>query len=307
MVGAGADKVSGGNAGTAVGLAVGLAAGMPVGMTVGLAVGMTTVGGVVSDTGGSAVVLGARKTGGAIVGRLLADGWRVTAVARSAQTLRAVRDRGARTVRADAGDPDELRRVLDGARAEQGGLDLVVNAVAARVPPGQFGGGPIADADLATFRAWGVAVAEQAFVFLHAGADALRPDGGTLIQLTGGSSLRAQPGRGAWAAGAFATRALVHAAANELRADGIHVALVIIDGAIGGTHGVIGGTHGVIGGTHGVIGGAHDAIGARTDGESDLAVELGEIASTVTFLAAPGTLRRVHEVQLSRAGSVWIP
>ena len=40
------------------------------------------------------------------------------------------------------------------------------------------------------------------------------------------------PGRGLWAAGAFATRALVQAAAQELRAAGIHVALLAVDATI---------------------------------------------------------------------------
>src|SRR4051812_1475404 len=158
----------------------------------------------------SAVVLGARRTGGAVVDRLLADGWRVTAVARSPETLHAIEARGARAVGADATDPDALRAVLDTVRAGQDGLDLVVNALAGRIPPNTpFGGGPVADTDLATFRAWGVDVAEQAFTVLNAGAAALRAaGGGTLIQLTGGSSLRVTAGRGPWAAGAFATRAL---------------------------------------------------------------------------------------------------
>ncbi|MGC9665081.1 SDR family oxidoreductase [Planosporangium sp. 12N6] len=227
-----------------------------------------------SDAARSAVVLGARNTGGAITDRLLADGWRVTAVARSEETVRAVRDRGARAVRADAADPDELHEVLADARAEQGGLDLVVNATAPRIPPGPFGGGPVADADLAAFRAWAVPVAEQTFTFLHTGTAALRPGGGTLVQLTGGSSLRARAGSGLWAAGAFATRALVHAAANELREDGIHVALVVIDGTIG----------------------QHDGTGPG----AGLRTELDEIAAAVAFLAAPGQVRRTHEIHLSR-------
>jgi NAD(P)-dependent dehydrogenase (short-subunit alcohol dehydrogenase family) len=220
----------------------------------------------------SAVVLGARRTGGAVVDRLLADGWRVTAVARSPETLQAVRDRGARAVGADASDPAELCALLDAAGTAQGGLDLVVNALAGRIPDGPFGGGPVADADLATFRSWGVAVAEQAFTFLHAGAVALRATGGgTLIQLTGGSSLRAAPGRGPWAAGAFATRALVHAAANELAPEGIHVALLVVDGTV----------------------------------QSN--VERTEIAAAVAHLAAPGELRRAHELHLARAGTPWQP
>ena len=60
----------------------------------------------------------------------------------------------------------------------------------------------------------------------------MRAEARTLIQVTGGSARRAMPGRGLWAAGAAATRALVHAAAQELRADGIHVALLIVDATI---------------------------------------------------------------------------
>ena len=70
-------------------------------------------------------------------------------------------------------------------------------------------------------------------MFLSAGAVALRAgDGGALIQVTGGSARRAMPGKGLWAAGAFAARALVQAAAQELRQEGIHVALLSVDATI---------------------------------------------------------------------------
>ena len=125
---------------------------------------------------------------------------------------------------------------MERARAELDGLDVIVNAVsAARRPPGggPFGGGPIAEADLDGYRGWGGAVGEQAFVFLNAGARALRATGGgTLIQVTGGSARRAMPGRGIWASGTAALRALTHAAAQELREEGIHVALLIVDATI---------------------------------------------------------------------------
>ena len=70
-------------------------------------------------------------------------------------------------------------------------------------------------------------------MFLSTGARALRrTGGGALVQITGGSSRRAIPGKGLWAAGAFATRALVQAAAQELRGEGIHVALLAVDATI---------------------------------------------------------------------------
>lgn len=230
------------------------------------------------NTGRSAVVLGARRTGGAIIDRLVGDGWRVTAVARSDETVRAARARCARAVRADATDPVALNAVLADATAAYGGLDLIVNAAAGPAPPGPFGGGPIADADLATFRRWAVPVAERTFVFLNAGAAALRrTGGGTLIQLTGGSGVRARAGRGAWAAGAFATRALTQAAADELRDAGIHVALLIVDGALA----------------------APDNPAALGQGDAP-GGELSEIAAAVAFLATPGEVRRVHELRLTR-------
>src|SRR6201991_3187792 len=181
------------------------------------------------------VVLGARNLGGAIVDHFLSLGWNAAAIAQSQDTLEAVAARGALAVKADASDLHSLSVALGTAREQYGSLDAIVNAVSAARPPkaGPFGGGDLADADLDAFRGWTVAVAEQAFVFLSAGAAALKQaGGGALIQVTGGSSRRAIPGRGLWAAGAFATRALVQAAAQELRSEGIHAALLIVDATI---------------------------------------------------------------------------
>jgi 3-oxoacyl-[acyl-carrier protein] reductase len=181
-----------------------------------------------------AVILGARNLGGAILDHLLESGWRGAAVALSDETLSSVRERGALGLSADASDPAELAGALERVREELGPPRLIVNAVSVRRPTtGPFGGGPIAEADVDGFRNWASAVAEQAFVFLSTGIDALRASGGgTLIQITGGSSRRAMPGRGLWSAGAQATRAMTHAAAQEVREQGIHVALLIVDATI---------------------------------------------------------------------------
>lgn len=228
-----------------------------------------------SSSAGSAVILGARTLGGAIVDRLLADCWHVAAVARSAETLAAVRARGALALKSDAADPDDLRAALDAAREAHGGLDLIVNAVNASRPAAgdSFGGGPIEGSSMETFRGWAVAVAEQAFTFLTTGIAALRgAGGGRLIQITGGSSRQAKAGRGHWAAGAFATRALVHAAAQDLLADPVDPILLIVDGTIGGSPG-----------------------------------ELSEIADTVAQLAGPRAHRLSHEIHLPLRGAAWIP
>jgi NAD(P)-dependent dehydrogenase (short-subunit alcohol dehydrogenase family) len=236
----------------------------------------------------TAVVLGARNLGGAIVDEFLARGWRAAAVARSEDTLRAVRDRGALALNADASDADALRAALAEARRELGSVDAVVNAVTAARPPaaGPFGGGALSEADLAAFHGWTVAVAEQAFVFLTTGAAALRETGGgALVQITGGSSRRAMPGRGLWAAGAFATRALVQAAAQELRAEGIHAALLAVDATI-----------------------ESPKTAAFTAGTPpDALADMGEVAKAVAFLVEQGTRALTHELVVTPAGDRWVP
>jgi len=102
------------------------------------------------------VVLGARNLGGAILDRFLADGWEATAIVRSAETAEAVEARGARAIRADVTDPAQLRDALDAA----GPVDCLVNAVSvARFDPQvPWGGGPLVDATIERYRAWGADV-----------------------------------------------------------------------------------------------------------------------------------------------------
>ncbi|MEN3279062.1 MAG: hypothetical protein V7607_202 [Solirubrobacteraceae bacterium] len=184
----------------------------------------------------SLVVLGARHLGGAILDRFLADGWSAAAVARSDDTLAAIAERGAIALKADIQSPESLAEALDRARGELGGLDLVVNAASVSQPrPGEpFGGGPVADASLEQYRRWGAAVGEVAFVFLSEGARALRATGtgGALIQITNSTARRVRPGQGSWSAGHHALRALVLAAAAELREEGIRAYLLSVDAPI---------------------------------------------------------------------------
>jgi NAD(P)-dependent dehydrogenase (short-subunit alcohol dehydrogenase family) len=235
------------------------------------------------------VVLGARNLGGAILDHFHASGWETAAVARSEETLDAVRQRGAYGFAADATDPAALSEVLQRARQELGGLDLVVNAVsAARRTEGEpFGGGPIAGASLQGFRGWAVAVAEQSFVFLSCGIRALRDagGGGTLVQVTGGSSARAFPGRGPWAAGAFASRALVQAAAQEVREEGIHVALLAVNATIE----------------------SPKTAPFTTDTPREALASQESVARTVAFLADQDVRGMTHEIVVTPAGDRWIP
>jgi len=238
----------------------------------------------------AAVVLGARNLGGAILGHLLELGWQGAAVARSADTLERVQAMGALPLGGDAASPSELEGLLAHAREELGGLDLLVNAVSASRPPsggGPFGGGAVAEASLEGFRGWGVAPAEQAFTFLSVGARALRASGsgGTLIQVTGGSARRAMPNRGLWSAGAQATRALVHAAAQELRGEGIHVALLVVDATIE----------------------SPKTAGFTQDAPPDALADQAEIARAVAYLAGQRPRGLSHELTLTPAGDRWTP
>jgi 3-oxoacyl-[acyl-carrier protein] reductase len=234
------------------------------------------------------LVLGARNLGGAILDHFLSQGWSGAAVARSEDTLALVRDRGALAIQADASDPADLERAMAQTRDEHGSLDLIVNAVSAARPPGQgpFGGGPFLDATMEGARGWMVAVAEQAFAFLSTGARALLENGGgTLVQVTGGSSRRAMPGRGLWAAGAFATRALTQAAAAELRGRGVHVALLIVDATI-----------------------ESPKTAERTaDAPRDSLGDMARIAEAVQFLAEQQPRAYTHELMVTPAGETWVP
>jgi short-subunit dehydrogenase len=235
-------------------------------------------------------MLGARNLGGAVVDHLQENGWNCAAIALSEETAASVRERGALGIAADASDPGALEGALARVRDELGAPSLIVNAVSASRPPDDdrgFGGGPVAEATLAGFRGWAAAVAEQAFVFLSTGIRALRESGGggTLIQVTGGSSRRAMPGRGLWSAGAQATRALTHAAAQEVRAEGIHVALLIVDATIE----------------------SPKTADFTRDTPREALAEMKLVAEAVDYLAGQSPRAYTHELVLTPSGDTWVP
>jgi NAD(P)-dependent dehydrogenase (short-subunit alcohol dehydrogenase family) len=236
----------------------------------------------------SALVFGARNLGRAVVELLLASGWSVAAVARSAETLQAITDAGALALSADVSEQASVREAVAQAADAHGGVDLVVNAASAYGGPrtGPFGGGPLATADAGAFDSWAAAPARSAFAFLSGAAGYLvqqeRP--ATLIQVTGGSSRRAMPGRGLWAAGAFGVRAITQAAALELRPQGIHVALLIVDAGI-------------------------EPFSAVERGEraNDSMADPPSLAEAVLFLADQGPRAATHELQVTPLAETWVP
>jgi NAD(P)-dependent dehydrogenase (short-subunit alcohol dehydrogenase family) len=208
-------------------------------------------------------------------------------VARSEQTLADVEAAGALAMRGDVTDPVSVTDALEQTASTYGHVDLVVNAASAYGGrrEGPFGGGPLAEAAPDAFDAWAVAPPRAAFSFLSASSRYLLDQGrgGTIVQVTGGSSRRAIPGRGLWAAGAFGVRALTQAAALELRERGIHVVLLIVDAGI------------------------EPVSGARPGADPATLADPRELAQAVRFLAEQGARGSTHELQVTPLAERWIP
>jgi 3-oxoacyl-[acyl-carrier protein] reductase len=241
----------------------------------------------VTENQRSALVFGARNLGRAIIETLAGAGWKVAGVARTDRTLEGVAGLGALAIRADVTDQASVAVALEQAAAAHGPLDLVVNAASAYggTRSGPFGGGPLAEAGADAFDAWALAPPRAAFTFLSATARALvaqqRP--ATIVQVTGGSSRRAMPGRGLWAAGAFGVRALTHAAALELRDRGIHVALLIVDADI------------------------EPVAGAPEGADTAALADPHQLANAVRFLAEQRPRAATHELQITPLAERWVP
>jgi NAD(P)-dependent dehydrogenase (short-subunit alcohol dehydrogenase family) len=235
------------------------------------------------------LVLGARNLGGAIAEHFAERDWNVAGVARSDETLDNLTARipDALALQADVSEVDQVGDACAAAKAKFGSIDLIVNAVSPGMrSQGQFGGGPLIDATPDDFEHYAVQVVRQSFAFLSAGSKALRDDGGgTLIQITGGSSRRALARKGPWAAGAFGSRALSQAAALELRDLGIHAALLIVDATI-----------------------RSPKTAAWTgDAPEDGLTEQEDVAAAVEYLASQAPTAWTHELTLTPRGDRWTP
>ena len=216
------------------------------------------------------LVFGARGLGRVIAEHLAPQGWDTVGVARSEATVAAFPGRG---VIADLTDVERMRAVV----AEAAPFDLAVNAMS---PKGRFGGGDLTTTDDGAMAPYLEQLLPEVFGFYRTCGAALAEQGsGTLVQVTGGSARRALPGRAPWAAGAAAVRALSQAAANELKPQGVHAALLVCDGGFG---------------TPG-----DDAGGERIDPV--------ELARTVQFLHEQGRSAWTHELVVTPIGDRWTP
>ena len=177
-----------------------------------------------------ALIVGAGSGLSASLARLLAaEGLRVGLAARNADKLKALADETGAAVHAcDASRPSEVEALF--ARLEPflgGSPDVVVYNASGRLR------GSIADLDPDAVASALSVTAYGGFLVTQAAARRMLPHRHGAILLTGASaSVKGFSGSAPFAMGKFALRGLAQSAARELQPKGIHVAHVVVDGAI---------------------------------------------------------------------------
>ena len=221
--------------------------------------------------------------GRVVCSRLARDGWNAAAVARTQETIDALRMEvpDALGIVADATLPAEVERAFAETRERFGPADLVVNAIT-NGPRG----GSIVELKEDAFDSYLRHLLPAIFNVVRVGSRVLVENGGgTLVQMTGGSARRGMPKRGPWAATAFATRALTQSVAAELRERNVHVALLIVDA---------------------IIESEKTAEWLRGD-PPEKSASMEEIAQAVVYLHGQSPRAWTHELQLTPALETWVP
>jgi NAD(P)-dependent dehydrogenase (short-subunit alcohol dehydrogenase family) len=226
------------------------------------------------------LVFGARNLGRVLARDLYAEGWRVAAVARTESTIEQLKDEVPDAVGliGDAAKAEDVERIF----ADVGDVDLVVNAIT--TTPSY--GGPIHEAPPDALDAYVGALLPGIFNVLRVGGRVLAGQKkGTLVQMTGGSARRGNPSRGAWAAAAFATRALVQSQAAELRDQGVHVALLVVDAIIE----------------------SEKTKHMLEDAPPEKSASMEDVARAIKYLHEQSPRAWTHELQLTPALERWVP
>ena len=226
------------------------------------------------------LVFGARNLGRVLATEFAAEGWRVAAVARSEETIRILHQDVPTAVGivADAAQAEDVERVF----RDVDDVDLVVNAITTTP---SFGG-PIHEAPADALDAYVGTLLPAIFNVLRVAGRVLANRGrGTVVQVTGGSARRGNPGRGPWAAAAFATRALVQAQAAELRELNVHAALLIVDAVIE----------------------SEKTAHWLEDEPEERSASMREVAEAIKYLHGQSPRGWTHELQLTPSLERWVP
>jgi NAD(P)-dependent dehydrogenase (short-subunit alcohol dehydrogenase family) len=190
-----------------------------------------------TNTNKSAVVVGvgaARGLGAAIARRFAREGFLVTVLGRSAEKLEAaakeLRELGdVEAVVGDVTDEALVRRIVAAADRPDAPLEVAVFNAGGNWPK------HFLDMDAGFLEDMWRTNALAGFLFAKAAIEAMLPRGrGTLLFTGASASLRGRASFGGFAQAKAALRALAQSAAREFGPKGIHVAHVVVDGAIDG-------------------------------------------------------------------------
>ncbi len=160
--------------------------------------------------------------------RFAREGYAVALAARNAEKLqRLSSETGGRAFPADLGSETEVLRLFEAVESSLGPIDAVAFIASSRVQ------GPFAEISLADFeRVWRGSCL-TGFLVAREAARRMLPRGcGTVIFTGASGSVRGRAGFAAFAAGKGALRFMAQSMARELGPKGIHVATVLVDGAI---------------------------------------------------------------------------
>lgn len=188
--------------------------------------------------GRSAIVLGVgawQGLGAAIARRFAQEGFRITVMGRSAEKLAATLERLraagalAEAVVGDVTDEALVRRVVAQADLPAAPLEAAIFNAGGNWPR------PFLEMDAAFLEEMWRVNALAGFCFARAALEAMLPRQRGVLLFTGASaSLRGRAKFGGFAQAKAALRALAQSAAREFGPQGIHVAHVVVDGAIDG-------------------------------------------------------------------------
>ena len=182
----------------------------------------------------TALIVGAGPgISGSVARALKTAGLKVGLAARNADKLKALAEEvGALAFSVDATDPAAVARLFEAVDADLGEPDVVVYNASGRVR------GPLAGLDPEAVRRAIEVSAFGAFLVVQQAARRMAPRRHGAILLTGASaSVKGYPLSASFAMGKFALRGLAQSAARELAPQGVHVAHVVVDGAIDGEQG----------------------------------------------------------------------
>ena len=168
-------------------------------------------------------------TGAALARRFHADGYRIALLARDVGFTRSLTDElhGSRAYACDVGDAASVDAAMAGVRHDLGDADVLLYNAGG----GSFGG--IEAITPEQFEATWRVCALGSLLLSQAVLPAMRANGSGAIIFTGATaSRRGGPRSAAFAPAKAAQRALAESMARSLWPEGIHVALMVVDGVI---------------------------------------------------------------------------